>query len=214
MINTTTKMLQNGVDSAHKIWLAGLGTVDMVQEEGTKMTSKMTTKVTEESKKMADEGNKLFDRLVERGRGLETSAKKELEKGAREVETKVNETQSTLDRRITEALHRFGIPTRTEIQTLTSRVEELNAKVALMVETQVQTAAAAKKASARTVYHVTTAEEGWKVLAEGTKEPIAVANTKDEAVTTARDMAKAVEPSQVVVHKMDGTIQTSYAYGE
>lgn len=210
MINTTTKMLQNGVDSAHKIWLAGLGTVDMVQEEGTKMTSKMTTKVTEESKKMAQESEKLFDRLVERGRTLETSAKKELEKGAREVETKVNETQSTLDRRITEALHRFGIPTRTEIQTLTTRVEELNAKVALMVETQTK----ADKTAARTVYHVTSAEEGWKVIVEGTKEPIAVANTKDEAVTTARDMAKAVEPSQVVVHKMDGTIQTSYAYGE
>lgn len=211
MIDTPTKMLQNGVDSAHKIWLAGLGTVDMMQDEGKQMTSKMTSKVTQESKKMAQQGEKLFGRLVERGRTLETSAKKELEKGAREVETKVSETQSVLDRRITEALHRFGIPTRTEIQTLTTRVEELNAKVALMVDVQAKNG---QKAPARTVYHVTPAEEGWKVVAEGTESPVAVTNTKDEAVTTARDMAKAVEPSQVVVHKMDGTIQTSYAYGE
>lgn len=202
MAITTTqykKLSTEVTDSAHKIWLAGLGTADTVQEE---------------SARMMKESTRLFDRMVARGRSVETKGKQEVEKvttkASREVEGRMTDLQKMVDQRITEALHRFGIPTRKEIQTLTTRVEKLNAQVALMVDAQTEAAAA----PVRTVYHVAPAEEGWKVTTEGTETAISVHTTKDDALSAARDMARAQEPSQVVVHKMDGTIQNSFAYGE
>jgi hypothetical protein len=37
--------------------------------------------------------------------------------------------------------------------------------------------------------------------------------TKDEAETSAREVAKAHKPSQVLVYKKDGTVQTERTYG-
>lgn len=105
-------------ESAHKIWLAGLGALAAAEEEG----------------------GKLFSRLVERGRDMESKGKENVKEGAekvREGAEKVRERAGSalgdagraVDDALTSALHRFGVPTREEIQTLTQRVEELNAKV-------------------------------------------------------------------------------------
>ena len=123
MATTTTveteKKLQDELkESAHRIWLAGLGALAAAGEEGTKM----------------------FNRLVERGREYEAKGKDELKeqmdwaKGKAETaKTRVGDTWTEwgekLDETLTSALHRLGVPTREEIQTLTRRVEELNAKV-------------------------------------------------------------------------------------
>ena len=114
-ITTQYKRVQeNVVDSAHKIFLAGLGTVKTVGEEG----------------------GELFDRLVERGKDLEAQGKKglrswrkELEKTTSKVEGRVDRLGERIDEQLTGALHRLGVPTRDEIQTLTRRVEELSRKV-------------------------------------------------------------------------------------
>jgi len=118
-METTEKKLQNDLkESAHKIWLAGLGALAAAEEEGTKV----------------------FNRLVDRGRDMESRGKgdfkDQVERAKAKVEearTKVGDTMESwggkLDEAVAKALHRLGVPTREEIRTLTERVEELNAKV-------------------------------------------------------------------------------------
>ena len=123
--NTTTtngtrdKKLQDELmESAHRIWLAGLGALATAEAEGTKM----------------------FSRLVERGKDVETRGKdaaadfKEQAKSrVEDAKTQASNTWSDLgdkvDETLTNALHRLGVPTREEIRSLTQKIEALNAKV-------------------------------------------------------------------------------------
>ena len=101
-------------DSAHKIWLAGLGALAKAEEEGTKV----------------------FHTLVEAGEEVEARGKK----GFKLVKGKVTEARDaagdqmeklgdTFDNSVAAALQRLGVPSRDEIQRLTKRVEELTSKV-------------------------------------------------------------------------------------
>lgn len=102
------------LESAHNVWLAGLGAVALAE----------------------DEGGKLFQSLVEKGRTFEERGKGQVEKargavsGARTVAESYWETfERTLDEKLTGALHRVGVPTKNEIDTLTKRVEELTTSI-------------------------------------------------------------------------------------
>ncbi len=105
-------------ESAHQIWLAGLGALSVAEEEGTK----------------------LFKRLVKEGQSFEKRGKQRLESMQGKVEDRVDDVrdkaESTLDRlgssfdeNVAATLKRLGVPSRHEIQRLTKRVEELTAKV-------------------------------------------------------------------------------------
>ncbi len=114
-MNDATKNLQDELkDSAHRIWLAGLGALAAAGEEGTKM----------------------FDRLVDRGREYESRGRDEARKqyeGAKASTDDILKTWSDkLDESVTKALHRMGVPSRDEIHNLTRRVEELNSKVEML----------------------------------------------------------------------------------
>jgi hypothetical protein len=98
----------------------------------------------------------------------------------------------------------MGIPTREEIHTLTRRVEELTGRVSTRLDKPVT--------GERKVYHVLWTEEQWKVEAEGATRATSLHNTKDEALAAARELAQAQTPSQIVVHRMDGSVQTQYTY--
>jgi poly(hydroxyalkanoate) granule-associated protein len=113
------KKLQDDLkDSAHRIWLAGLGALAAAEQEGTKV----------------------FNRLVDRGRDVESKGKFDIKDQVEQAKAKVEEAKvkvgdtvdswsGKLDEAVTSTLHRLGVPTREEIRTLTLRVEELNAKV-------------------------------------------------------------------------------------
>lgn len=104
----TAKKLQDELaNSAHRIWLAGLGALSAAQEEG----------------------SKVFDRLVERGKDVEAKTKDQAEKVKDKAETAWSNVGDKIDETLTAALNRLGVPTRDEIRTLTQRIEELNAKV-------------------------------------------------------------------------------------
>ena len=68
-------------------------------------------------------------------------------------------------------------------------------------------------APADTVYRVVPHDEGWAVEKEGASRASSVHGTKSEAVGAARDLAKGSEPSRLVVHRQDGTIQDHFSYG-
>jgi hypothetical protein len=66
----------------------------------------------------------------------------------------------------------------------------------------------------RPVFHVTMRDGKWVVTRErdheGTFDSF---ETKDEAIERARLKARSPEPSQVIVHRADGTIETEFTYG-
>ena len=112
--NTEKNVQEDLKESVHRIWLAGLGALATAEEEG----------------------GKIFSRLVERGRDVESRGKVEVDKMKSEVDRMKTKAESTfeswgdkLDEKLSAALHRLGVPTRDEIRNLTQRVEELNAKI-------------------------------------------------------------------------------------
>jgi hypothetical protein len=67
---------------------------------------------------------------------------------------------------------------------------------------------------ARSIYDVTTHPNGWQVKKRGNASASSVHATKDAAVTAGQTLAKANQPSQLVVHKSDGTFEYEYTYGD
>jgi len=117
--------------SAHQVWLAGLGAAARAQEKG----------------------EEYFHELVEQGRELEGKSRgklRELVDTARDkVKSGAAELGEKLDERVTGVLHRLGVPNRDEIERLTRRVEELNAKVAGMGPEPAAKKPAARKPAAK-----------------------------------------------------------------
>ena len=108
--DTTMKVTGDMLEAGRKVWLAGLGTVAVVE----------------------DEVRGVFDTLVEKGRTFRG--------GPRPLAGKVDEARETvggLGRKVEQTvqatvastLHRLGVPTRDEIHALIDRVEALTRKV-------------------------------------------------------------------------------------
>lgn len=105
-----TKALPMLKESAHEIWLAGLGAFALAGEEG----------------------GKLFGQLVKKGEGLEKMNKTRINSLVSragdlqgDARTAVARITTPIEAGMTSAMHRLGVPTRKEIATLTKRVEEL-----------------------------------------------------------------------------------------
>ena len=123
------KQLDDAADSAHQVLLAGLGAAALSQEEG----------------------GRLFDRLVTRGRKVEAEGKKKVNQGKKQLDaakksaTKAFErVQGQLEGRVAKVVNRLGIPNQDQIRLLTERVAELTRKVEGL---QKSTAKAAVQAS-------------------------------------------------------------------
>lgn len=118
MVKAKAKELQGDLmESAHKIWLAGLGALAFAEQEGGKM----------------------FKNLVEKGEGYEAKGREQVEKargavaGVRTVAESYWETFGrTVDERMTTVIHRIGVPTKDEIETLTRKVEDLTKAIEKM----------------------------------------------------------------------------------
>jgi poly(hydroxyalkanoate) granule-associated protein len=111
--------LGSGLDRARRellsagrnLWLAGLGAVVEV-EEGSR---------------------DLFDRLVERGRPVETSQRKALDKAGHQTQKAFRElgklVQDTMEYETKGVLKRFGMMTREDVRALSTRLETLARKI-------------------------------------------------------------------------------------
>ncbi len=191
-------------DRGREVWLAGLGAVATVEEEGTKM----------------------FGTLVRRGEQFEQRGKKQLDAAASEinhqqkqavqqVEGTVGRVEDIVARTTKTVLDRFDVPTRKEINNLARRVEDLSEKIdALAGLLEQRAAAAASPAAAQTTYHVVPHEGGWAVMKEGAERAAGVHGTKKEAVERGRRLAHDHEPSTLVLFKQDGAVQERLTYGD
>ncbi len=108
------ELQQDIMESAHKVWLAGLGAVAVAEQEG----------------------GKFFANLVDQGQKMEKRSKKKVEQakgavaGVKTVAESYWETFGrTIDDRMTAVIHRIGVPTKDEIEALTKKVQDLTVAV-------------------------------------------------------------------------------------
>ena len=114
-------------DSAQQIWLAGLGAFTKAQQEG----------------------SKVFDALVQEGQAIQrktqTAAEAKLSEASQKMSQMASEigTRATgqwdklegiFEERVSKALHRLGVPSASDIQALSARVEALGKAVEKLTE--------------------------------------------------------------------------------
>lgn len=127
-----TKLAAPVVESARDIWLAGLGAFSFAQQE---------------SGKLIEQGNKLFERLVSEGNKLEKKTRDiaggavgDLKGG---VGTRVDSVrqqaadnwdklENIFEDRVARVLGRLGVPTADDVNKLSARVQKLSRQVADM----------------------------------------------------------------------------------
>lgn len=68
--------------------------------------------------------------------------------------------------------------------------------------------------ASRTVFHVMPHNKGWQITKSGRKGAVQVFDKKRPARDRARTLANENEPSQLVIHREDGTVQAVHTYGE
>jgi poly(hydroxyalkanoate) granule-associated protein len=186
------ELLDRGRDLAgrgHEVWLAGLGAFAAVEEEGTAF----------------------FTDLVKRGKKVEETGKKRLDAVRDRIEERQQQVTHELDERVyqplSEALRRFGVPTRPEIETLSQKVDTLTRQVQILVS-RVPGGAP----EGYSTFYVMAGEEGWLVGQEGLPEPLQSLPNKEQAMDRARELARATMPSRLHVYRKDGSIQDTWNY--
>lgn len=94
-------------ESVEQVWLAGLGALALTEEEG----------------------SKFFRALVKKGEGIEKRSRARLNDTMQAARNAPSTTLSKLERQVDSTLenvmHRLGVPTRTEINSLSRRIEGL-----------------------------------------------------------------------------------------
>jgi len=139
------------VDSAREIWLAGLGAFSFAQNE---------------SVKIIDQGNKLFEKLVSEGVKLEKKTRNVAESAVGGIKGEVESTvgavrkqavdnwdklETIFENRVARVLGQLGVPTAEDVNKLSARVQTLATKVTSMTQTAKPVAKkpAAKKPAAK-----------------------------------------------------------------
>lgn len=124
------------IDSAQRIWLAGLGAFSRARSEGDSM----------------------FNVLVEQGKGLRDRARDAADEAAKTIRTQADVTrvqaqgqwdklEQVFEERVSRSLNRLGVLTRQEVDDLARQVEELNSSMRELMKSQ---AGAAKRAARAT----------------------------------------------------------------
>jgi len=113
-----TELTQRG----REVWLAGLGALATVEQEG----SKLYNQLVDRGKQFEDERRETLEKTREE---LTETARTQSEEALSQLEEAGEETQSLLLDTVNSALERFGVPTRTEVDRLSDRVETLSEQV-------------------------------------------------------------------------------------
>lgn len=115
---TFEDMQKEWAERGRDVWLAGLGALATVEEEG----------------------SKLFARLVERGKEYESLSAKQIKeltervseqqkKAIKQAEETTTAAQSAFANTVDKAFERFGVPTRSEVNDLSKKVDKLSKQI-------------------------------------------------------------------------------------
>ena len=110
--NADSQLSQSVRESAHLIWLAGLGAFA----------------------KVSGEGGKLFDALVEEGEKVEAREKADETRG--KVADTWDKVEQIFEDRLARVLGRLGVPGRDDLRELTQRVDALQEHINGLRETR------------------------------------------------------------------------------
>lgn len=186
-----------------EIWLAGLGALSRLEEEGDKVFTNLVERGKEYEGKRRKQIDDATENLRKQQESLTSDVSKRIDDATKTVEDAVNRT-------VNSTLGRIGVPTRHEVRALSEKVGDLSRKLdALSTMLQSQTGE-----SDEMVYHVTPSEDGWAVIREGAERATSVHATKKEAVSAGRETAKSHAPSELIVHKQDRSVQETFSYDE
>lgn len=112
------ELSQDLVEKGREVWLAGLGTLSSVGEEGMKLFNQLVSR----GRELEEEGHKRINALME-----------DLNSRQQEVKDRVEHTFSKLEEEVSglveKAMARLDVPSRSEIQELTGKVNQLTEKV-------------------------------------------------------------------------------------
>lgn len=185
---------------AREVWLAGLGALQQLEDEGDKVFESLVERGKQYEQKRREQIEEATENLRDRQESFTQDVTERLDDASQSVEKAVSDTLSGTLGQI--------VPTRDEVRGLSRRVGELSNKLDVLSEML----EAQQKAAQEQVLHVVPGEEGWIVTFEGEDESVSVHDTKKEAVSIGRETAKEHIPSQLVVHKQDRSVQESFSY--
>jgi len=125
-----TKSWQDEVrESAHKIWLAGLGALAVAEQEGSKLFSELV----QQGERYEEQTKQRTRDAVEGAQGVASDAAERARKVADSARQAAQElwgkAGTGVDESVARVLQKVGVPTRDEIAALSRRVEELTRAV-------------------------------------------------------------------------------------
>ncbi len=120
-------------ERAKEIWLAGLGALSAVEEEGSKLFRSLVDRGSTYEKKRKEQMDELWKEVSER-----------YEKAEDQVGESFDKTEERVERNLKSIMTGMGIPTRKEIQELSNKVDALNKKIDQMKEKQSSGSGSAK----------------------------------------------------------------------
>ena len=127
------------------LWMAGLGAITVVEEEGTKFYETLIDTSSKRLSGLQEEAAKVFDDLVKRGEKFEDRGRKQFAAQVEAVKEEVaavsqdvtarpraiaEKAEQTVAASVEKTLERLAVPTRTEVRNLTKTVERLTRQVA------------------------------------------------------------------------------------
>jgi poly(hydroxyalkanoate) granule-associated protein len=200
------KEIADGVTTRGRdVWLAGLGALAAVEEE----SSQLFTTLVKQGEKLVERGEQMEAKGKVRIDGVRTDLTTRQKQVTEQVTGKVQAVETDVTDTLVNALKRLGVPTRGEVRELSEKVDVLTRRVGALIETMQKEAT---RPAPRPVFSVASREDGWAVTLTGEAAARAVYPTKDEALEAARSMASAHAPSQLVVHRKDGSVQDTLSY--
>jgi poly(hydroxyalkanoate) granule-associated protein len=185
-----------------EIWLAGLGALSRLEEEGDKVFADLVERGAEYEEKRRTQFSDVTNSLIDRQASVAKDVADRFDSATKTMEKAVSET-------LTGTLGRIGVPTRTEVQSLSDKVSDLSTKLdALSALLEAQEGEAVET----TVLHVTPHGDGWAIIVDGADAPLETFDVKKDALSAGREAAKEHAPSELIIHKQDGAVQDTVSY--
>ena len=129
-------------ESAHQIWLAGMGAFSRAQAEGTKVFETLV-----------QEGTSLQKKTQSAAEGKISEVTSKMTNMAGDVQAKAGQhwdkLESIFEERTSKALNKLGVPSAKDVAALVARIDALNAKVAGLSKAAPAKAAGGKAATAK-----------------------------------------------------------------
>lgn len=172
---------------SRQIWLAGLGAYSKISNDGSKLFETLVKDGEKAEKLTKVEAQKQLDDV----KNTSKSAKSRVDDVKDLAVGKWNELEEAVDKRLNSAISRLGVPSRSEVQALHSKVDQLTRQIELLA------GAKAKPAASRTVAAKPLVKAAAKPTVkkaaarpvEASKKPVA-ANTSKTSTATKPAAAK------------------------